>query len=244
MKNKFNSPNLKEVFLKRITNNLKDFPFDLLNYFDDKIYIGGGALISNEPNDIDIYYKNFKSNFNLEKFITNNDGKIILTTKNAITVKFNNTVFQFCNYWKDNLEDLIESFDFAHIKIGIELYTKKLMYSQHINVDIENSTLYISPDYNLASLIGSTYYTGSEYPMSSLIRIIKYIKRDCFKGKSYLPEIFKIITDINNRGFDNYNDFLNQLDAVDLGLLPKDISEIENANDIFLNFFETLNKNK
>lgn len=66
-------------------------------------------------------------------------------------------------------------------------------------------------------------YTGSEYPLSSLIRLNKYVKRDIIKGKSYTIEVLKILNDIIKRGYTDYRDFKNQLDAVDLLLLePKE----------------------
>ena len=77
-----------------------------------------------------------------------------------------------------------------------------------------------------------------------MIRINKYIERGCFSGKSYIPEVIKIMTDIIKRGFSDYSDYLDQLDAVNLGLLPQDLNEINDAKNIFYKFFEVLNKNK
>jgi len=255
MKNKFEQPNINNTLLYRVENNMKDFPEKIFQYFNtNKYYIAGGALISTNPNDVDIYFNGWnqeKLNDDIGRFLGYNgilptysqcsyedlikkyNGIIITKTTNAITIKFKDTIYQLCHYWNDTLEELVESFDFAHIKIGCERYISEI-----------KNNFYISEDFKIASQIGSTFYTGSEYPLSSMIRINKYIERGCFSGKSYIPEVMKIMTDIYERGFSDYKDYLDQLDAVDLGLLPQDLNEINDAKNIFYKFFEVLNKNK
>jgi hypothetical protein len=55
------------------------------------------------------------------------------------------------------------------------------------------------------------------------MRLTKYAKRDHFPGRAYIPSIINILMDIIRRGFTSYDDFKDQLDAVDLGLVEKDL---------------------
>ena len=58
----------------------------------------------------------------------------------------------------------------------------------------------------------------------------------------YLMETLKVLRDIVSRGFTDYEDFKDQLDAVDLGLLPEDIKQLD--NDVLMDLFELLRKDK
>lgn len=131
------------------------------------------------------------------------------------------TVIQFCKYYKTTLHELVESFDFSHCQVGVEYRT------------VEENGSFKTPVIQCTDwtdswvkyrITGRSTYTGSEYPLSSLIRLNKYVKRDIIiKGKSYTVEALKILADIISRGYIDYPDFKNQLDAVDLMLLePKE----------------------
>jgi len=196
-------------------------------------YVAGNSLNKNAPNDIDI--------FPVKDFFTRNQasklGEIVSETRNAITVKVNvdNTLhhqtvddqneikvvgktitIQLCNYTHESIEKLVESFDFSHIRVGAE-----------ININGSVDKVYYAQDYIDAKMCQSTEYIGSEYPLSSLIRAFKYAKRGDFAGNSHIFSVFKVLTDIVHRGFKDYDDFKDQLDAIDLGLVP------ENKNELF-----------
>ena len=63
--------------------------------------------------------------------------------------------------------------------------------------------------------------------MSSLIRLLKYYERGVINKGNAISSIVEIITQISSRGFNGYSDFKDQLDAVDLGLLPDDSDQIQ-----------------
>lgn len=204
-----------------------------------EFYVGGNSLNRNPPNDIDI--------FPVESLFTKDQaaklGKIVSDTKNAITVKVNidktlhhqtvdgtndievngkTITVQLCNYLHDSLENLVDSFDFSHIQVGAKVVPN--------NIDI-----YYTDKYEESKLCQSTEYFGSEYPISSLIRTFKYAKRGDFAGDSHIFSVLKILADISCRGFANYDDFKDQLDAVDLGLVPENHDALVEAG---LNFTE------
>lgn len=221
-------------------------------------YVAGNSLNKQPPNDIDI--------FPVDSYFTREQsqklGGIVSETKNATTIKvpFNNTLHhqtvdgsneievagktvtvQLCNYHHENLEKLVNSFDFSHIQIGALVDLNQQGSSVNIVV-------YYTKAYEDAKMMQSTEYVGSEYPLSSLIRAFKYAKRGDFAGNSHIFSVFKVLTDVIHRGFDDFDDFKNQLDAIDLGLVPENPRELHDAglSDAKLDFsqegMEVLNK--
>ena len=179
-------------------------------------YVAGNSLNEEVPNDFDLYPV-WKNQFDDVRSKIGEDN-VVCVTKNAVTAKIDGHTVQFCNYFKDSLDELLESFDFAHVQVGAR-FTKALDGSPISNVDF-------TPNWLVAKSTGQTFYTHSEYPISSLIRINKYIKRGNYIGKSYIRDVIRILTDILNRGIEDYEDFKDQLDAIDLGLFGDDASTV------------------
>lgn len=194
----------------------KRIPFELLSsIFTERVYIGGNSCNRNAPNDLDIF-PSFPGQFDplrIDAYCASKGLKVLSRTMNALTCSYKGDILQFCNYYHPSLLELILSFDFAHVQVGCTAWKDVITDVQY------------SPDWEQAHLIQSSFYTGSKYPLSSLIRLIKYERRGEFAGKQYVAEVLKILTAIVSRGFDGYQDFKNQLDAVDLGLLPEDMKE-------------------
>ena len=179
-------------------------------------YVAGNSLNEEAPNDFDIYPV-WKNQFDDVRNKIGEDN-VVCVTRNAVTANIDGRTVQFCNYFKPSLEELLKSFDFAHVQVGAR-FTKALDGSPISKVDF-------TPDWLVAKSTGQTFYTHSEYPISSLIRINKYIKRGNYVGKSYIRDVVRILTDILNRGIEDYDDFKDQLDAIDLGLFGEDASTV------------------
>lgn len=186
-------------------------------------YFAGGGLLRADAHDIDLFPAG-ENTFNPE-----NDDGLIVRTANARTYRCGGTVIQLCNYAHPSLAELVESFDFAHIKAGVEFH---LEAGRH---PIKN--VYVSGDFIVAHAMETSYFTGSEYPLSSLMRLVKYAKRDIFPGRGYMPVVIDILDAILKRGFKDYDDFKNQLDAVDLGMLDSDFNR-----DTLLRIFDRLKR--
>lgn len=179
-----------------------------------RAYVAGNCLNRESPHDIDLFPV-FSYDFDSIKEV--NAPGLLARTKNADTfLADNGTKVQFCWYEHRALEYLVQSFDFAHIQIGARIEIK----DENI---IEVVQIYYTDDWVKSHAMESTWYTHSEYPLSSLMRLTKYAKRDQFPGRAYIPSIINILMDIVRRGFKDYDDFKDQLDAVDLGLVDKDL---------------------
>jgi hypothetical protein len=192
---------------------------NIYKLIDNRPFIlAGGSLCGDKVNDFDIYPAawNEFSTKDIEKKIAENKDeivkkvKLISMTKNAMTLNVDGQTVQFCNYKKDTLKELVDSFDFAHIKVGIRF--------DGCNEPPHADGVYFADDFVLANVEKATYYTGSEYPTSSLIRIFKYAIRGKFEKRNYVRSVLKILSDIVKRGFVDYKDFKDQMDAIDLGL--------------------------
>jgi len=204
---------IDEIIKNRVVNRLSAMIPFLREFGINEFYIGGNSLNRGKPRDYDLFpvKKNDFDKSGMGKYT-------IISTKNARTIRYLDMVIQMCNYHHESLAALIESFDFAHIKVGAHVVCDE--------IGIEAGEIYYSQDWLIAKSVESTRYTGSEYPLSSLIRCLKYHGRGDYSGVSYMGDVIEILTDIIRRGFVDYDDFKDQLDAVDLGLVPEDYSEI------------------
>ena len=227
----------------RLTNRLKSINLvELMDIYDVKeVYLGGNSLNVDKPNDYDLYLKesdslrlyNSSNMILIETKLLEAGYEILTKSKNAITLSKNNICYQICKYSKASLKELIDSFDFSYCQVGARIYN----YAGELSI----KEIYYTDHYIEYLLTKNTKFINSEYPLSSLIRCFKINDKGYFLGKSYIPAVINILTNIINRGFDNYADFKDQLDAVDLGLLEEDYKD---AKEDFLKLFEMLNKNK
>lgn len=88
-------------------------------------------------------------------------------------------------------------------------------------------------DWIQSHMLETTWYTGSDYPLSSLLRTTKYFQRGCYAKKhEYKKDILIILNDIISRGYKDYQDYKDQLAAIDLLLLEPE--EKKAAWDLFL----------
>ncbi len=197
-------------------------------------YVAGNSCNSAAPNDYDIYpiQENWNFDFDeIEKTASKMDIPVVSRTRNALTVVINGTPIQFCGYLKASLLELISSFDFAHVQIGIRVHNvcSKGAYDHSTIEEVCTTQNWVE-----SRLLDTTWYVSSEYPLSSLMRIIKYVNRGTFSGRSYIPSLIDIVRDIVNRGYLNYEDFKDQLSAIDLELLEtEEIGSARNLYDTF-----------
>jgi len=193
-----------------------------------RFYVAGNCLNRAEPRDIDVFPVE-KGDFDA---INVNKLDLISSTRNAMTVRLGGKIVQLCKYYHNDLFTLVHSFDFAHVQIGAKV---RISTTGHSVEEIQKSGAWSD-----AKEFESTWYTGSEYPLSSLIRTVKYAKRGHFSGNSYIWAVLNVLEQLIGRGFYGYEDFKDQLDAVDLGLLPEEIEELDTV--ALKNLFESLNK--
>lgn len=220
---------IKDVIKDRMHQRLKDAYSAIaicLSYNYDGYFVAGNSCNAAAPHDFDIYPSGGHS-FDFEEIrsrIESVGGYVVIQTRNALTVNINGKVIQFCNYRKPSLINLIESFDFAHIQIGVAVEIEWRPgnfeddpggYERSVITSVE-----FTDDWQKAHMLETTWYTGSEYPLSSLLRTTKYFQRGAYAKKyEYKKDILKIMNDIISRGYKNYTDYKDQLAAVDLLLL-------------------------
>jgi hypothetical protein len=208
--------NVDSIIKTRIENRCKGIDWKALGI--EECYIAGNSCNKNAPHDYDLFPigKDDFEDIETELIDAEEDGglEIVMESKNAITLKMKNGIIvQLCKYHHPNLEALVDSFDFAHIQIGARVEWKNWG-----SMGVEE--LYFTGDWEKAHLLESTFYTGSKYPMSSLIRAFKYHKRGDFAGNSIIFQVLVMLRDIVDRGVEDYEDFKDQLDAVDLAMVP------------------------
>jgi len=193
-----------------------------------ELFIAGSCIATPTINDIDVYPVGDLP------LIIPTAGRVPSASKNTTTIKKSADAVpvQFCHaYKKATLEGLVQSFDFSHIQAGVQVSDGKV------------TAVYWTESYLYATAAGSSAFEGSEYPLSSAIRLLKYHKRGAIGYRASLRAMLAIISTVVNRGFKDYDDFKDQLDAVDLGLglAPKDIQGMES---VLLRLYEALCRNR
>lgn len=232
--------NIKEIITSRMALRLKDIFSAIaicLSYDYDGYFVAGNSCNAAAPHDFDIYPWGNKFDFDgIKSRIKSVGGYVVIETHNALTVNIGGKVVQFCNYRKPDLISLIESFDFAHIQIGIavEIEWRPGEYEDDRG-GYEYSTIKhveFTDNWQRAHMLETTWYTGSEYPLSSLLRLNKYMQRGCYANKhESKKDVLRILNDIISRGYKDYEDYKDQLAAIDLLLLEPE--EKEAAWDLF-----------
>ncbi len=224
---------IKEEIENRMDQRLKSVYSAIaicLSYDYDGYFVAGNSCNAAAPHDFDIYpwgndfdFKEIKSR------IESVGGYVVIETRNALTVNIAGKIIQFCNYNKCDLVSLIESFDFAHIQIGIAVRIKWRPGNGEDRGGYGHSYIeYVeyTDNWQRAHMLETTWYTGSQYPLSSLLRTTKYFQRGCYAKKhGYKKDILNILNDIIGRGYKDYEDYKDQLAAVDLLLLEPEEKE-------------------
>lgn len=214
---------IEDKIAKTVTNRAYRLDFaTVYKLIDDKpFYLAGGSLCGDEVHDFDLYpvHNDPFDAKKIEAKITETCGKdavVVNKSPNALTVRLlaKNQIVQFCSYSKPSLDELVDSFDFSHIQVGIEFRGN--------GCDPFHEYVYYTDAFVLANVTRKTEYTGSEYPLSSLVRLFKYHKRGKLNKTETTKAVMKIVKDVIDRGYKNYKDYKNQLDAVDLCFLDTD----------------------
>lgn len=232
---------IKTVIKERMLERLKSVFSAIaicLSYDHDSYFVAGNSCNAAAPHDFDIYPWGKSFDFKgIKSRVESVGGYVVIETRNALTVNISGKVIQFCNYRKSDLIELIESFDFAHIQIGVaveidwrpgDFEDDQGGYNFSTIKQVE-----FTDNWQRAHMLETTWYTGSDYPLSSLLRTTKYFQRGCYAKKhEYKKDIINILNDIISRGYTDYQDYKDQLAAVDLLLLEPE--EKEAAWNLFL----------
>ena len=225
---------IKAVIKKRMDQRLSNLYSAIaicLSYKHHGYFVAGNSCNASAPHDFDIYPWGNKFDFNeIKSHIESVGGYVVIETRNALTVNINGKVVQFCDYKKPDLISLIESFDFAHIQIGVAVSIEwrpgegpddRGGYDSSVIKYVE-----YTDNWQRAHMLETTWYTGSEYPLSSLLRIVKYFQRGAYANKfEYKKDIINILNNVISRGYKDYEDYKDQLAAIDLLLLEPEENE-------------------
>lgn len=224
--------------VEKITNLL--FLKLAVGTISEKIWIAGNSLNEGDVHDVDVFFPLYGHGIGgwseqpimldeLSQCISafNNDfkekmgeAKVLYESKNATTVEFSGTKYQFCMYQKDSATALVESFDFSHIQIVAEINFEEDGEANQPSV----SDVVYTDDYVEAKITGQSKYTGTDYPLGSVFRAEKYMRYGQLTKSEYKKSVIKALTDVILRGYKDYNDFKDSIGAIDLLLFEKDTS--------------------
>ena len=225
---------IKDVIRERMDTRLKSVYSAIaicLSYHYDGYFVAGNSCNASAPHDFDVYPWGDDFDFiEIKSRIESVRGYVVIETRNALTVNIGGKIIQFCNYNKHDLISLVESFDFAHIQVGVAVSIEWRPGEGPDDRGGYDSSwiMYVeyTDNWQRAHMLETTWYTGSDYPLSSLLRTVKYFQRGAYANKyEYKKDIINILKDIISRGYEGYEDYKDQLAAVDLLLLEPEEKE-------------------
>lgn len=176
--------------------------------------IAGGCLNAPNVNDVDLFPLGSAE-------IPAPVLKVLASSKNAATYDASPWPIQVCTYRRETVGELIESFDFAHVQAGAELM---LGGEETRVVSVAFTQAFVE-----SNAARTSWFTGSAYPLSSLIRAGKYYPERMPRA-AYIRAVVNALAAVVGRGFKDWEDFKDQIDAVDLGLLNDEQEEVGAAN--------------
>lgn len=217
----FNDSKLSEEMVNRLKRRV-----DLKALYDivgHRYTVAGGAILAPEPHDYDIYATNQNEPLDLDAIQDKAEAcgwKKVCMTRNALTLRDpKGRIFQFCTYAKCDTSELVRTFDFAHCQAGIDV--------QYTSGDKPFCIFHCTSAFMQAMMLQKTFFVGSEYPLSSLIRLVKYAKRGFYPvRREYVADMLRILKSVIDRGFVDYVDFKDQMDAIDLNYEGEEVSDL------------------
>lgn len=199
-----------EMLFKMLPDDIKEV------LVKNKAIFAGSAMIPGHAvNDIDVFFYNSKDYGNAVDALRQIYKSF--KTVNCVTI-ISVVKVQLCKYNYPTMKQLIESFDFAHVQIAYDVFSQDVAYTEQAKD---------------AFISHTTTFTGSEYPLSSLIRISKYYERGLIPGRGLIGEVLLIFYAILERGFEDYEDFKDQLNAVDLNFFDTEGGDNDLAYDLY-----------
>lgn len=160
------------------------------------LFIAGGAVGSvlrgEKPNDIDLYCVDLDEVITLREIILSSygfdelkpretiqtvhcsnkekgyqPGELICFTKNSLTFKGSHCNYQIITKYAGETTSVLDNFDFIHTMIAYNHSSNKFIYGNLYDNEIIMSSI----------LQKQLVYHHSEYPVSSLFRLKKYVQR-------------------------------------------------------------------
>ena len=127
---------------------------------------------------------------------------------------------QFCKHFKPTAWGLVDSFDFSHVQAGVVFDGEGRIANVAYTSAFENVEVYHA----------TPCYITSEYPLSSLARLVKFERRGDFLPRDsdddFIAQILAIFCDVVKRGFTSEEDFNSQCAAISSALGDIDPTEL------------------
>jgi hypothetical protein len=191
------------------------------NAIPDGFFIAGGALTSLfssiQINDFDFFFFDGKGFDSIESYFKNERGiESSFVTASAISYKINGEKVQLIRKIYGSEKQIIDKFDFTICQAAYNPTSKNLILGDDFLYDLARHRL--------------TYLSG-EYPIASLRRVNKFIK----KGYIFPPiEAIKLALKINDLPIRTYKDLKEQLEGIDT-LFLKELTDkyIEKSDETY-----------
>jgi len=179
----YKNKTIKQHLNKRVTAWLSTLPIKLREKIPVDVLVCGGAigsmLLGDEPNDYDIYFKRQPScrlvmdhYFSMHPIIALSEGlrfdgrphilhqkDVKFVSENAISLKDN---IQLISRFVGKPREIFSNYDFIHTNLAYNYFKDELILHPMALQSLMSKTL---------------IYSGSKYPLASILRIRKFVER-------------------------------------------------------------------
>ena len=154
---------------------------DLQNY---NVWVAGGAIRSwfalENTTDIDLFFPSEKEKNKALEHLKGLGGEVIFENDNVTKVKYKSKVIDFCKVYYKDPEDTINNFDFT-VSMGA-CDKKNTYFGDDFFMDLASRRLAIN---------------ATPYPMSSLYRLQKYIKKGYWMCKEEMIKFTAVLQGVD-----------------------------------------------
>jgi len=159
-----------------LINSILTFCPEIANNISIPIIAGGfvrAYFAGERPSDLDLYFRNSQDLEIVLENLKENGWNIGFQTDRATSMVKNGRLVQLISIVYGDPSHVIELFDFTVCSAAVILYTE----NSRENEEIFAGKIFLHDDF-MEHLAGRVLvYTGSQYPLSSLKRAFKYVKR-------------------------------------------------------------------
>lgn len=198
---------------------------NLLNLFKETgAFLAGGAVASvfssTRINDFDVYFSNIESfekcSKELEKL---SNSKLVFETPNAETYEVTSTNkkirVQLIKAFTGDAESVFQSFDFTCCMGAYHFMNREFKFHEDFLTHLSQRRL--------------VFNTSTPYPLSSLVRVRKYIQKKGFNIDAV--QMVKMALTIHKLPLDDYKALKEQLQGVDIMLFKSFLDKLEDKKE-------------
>jgi len=191
--------------IKKLKEIIPEFIYDIVDDWQN-MYVAGGAITSiftnKEVNDLDFYFTSKKYYTEILDAIISN-STIVSVTEKSILVNHSGQLLNFILFdIFESANDIFNKFDFTVVMGAYNIKKDKLILHDDFLLDVAKRKL--------------VFNNGTLYPILSLLRVNKYVKRGYTISRNDMVRIALTISELNISSYEELSNHIGGMYGVDI----------------------------